>query len=51
MIEYLKQTKMKTHLYDKSVLEHALEYIKDGYKNKGIDGALCGYVRRVTANI
>lgn len=42
---------MKIHFYSSHVLENAPRDVKKEYRSQGLDGALCGYVRKVTTNI
>lgn len=41
---------MKIHYYDYKTLQYADKHAKQMYAKEGIDGAKCGYVRKVTRN-
>ena len=38
----------KMHYYDYDTLSKAPSYVKADYRKKGLDGAICGYVRKTT---
>lgn len=42
---------MKIHLYDYKTLQYADNLTKSEYAKQGLDGAKCGYVRKVTTDI
>ena len=38
----------KLHYYDYETLDKAPAHVKADYKKQGLDGAICGYVRKTT---
>jgi len=39
---------MKVHYYDPTILKNAPDYAVRDYRDRGYDGAACGYVRKGT---
>ena len=40
----------KLHYYEHSILAAAPQYVKEEYRKKNEDGAICGYVRKTTTD-